>query len=823
MVSPTVRVVDSAPSREIKGREEIVVKASIGLEGRDVDASPTRASTGLSTRARFEPTAEDAEDAFHFDGAQSRSPFGRASDFPPSYDETKLIEAETSSGATGEDEEPALEQLRDELGFEVPTSLHARYEARGAERADLRNRQMECLDVYRNVPAKQRCVGGDACLALAVNGVHPKHRAEIWAEKLKAHLKQNSSTQSYYQYLELGNVSLTEEERELIDGDVRAVCPTHPSFYTPGMRGEASDDEMSTSSASHTFAHLAKNFQFDPQGSTIKDVPEILTNILIAAAERSPHGYCRGFVVPAAVMLLLTDDEEASFWMLAGLTEDVLSSFISRSAINLYSEAKYVDLEISLNEPELTAFLNKGECRPSVVVAGFLTRFGLGTLPTESVLRLWDALILEGGEILAPFSILVLKSVKDELMNTDPTTVCDSFDAAAANMFDIGDIIMDAIVSARDLSSKFDSLSIRLGEREVTADVLNNLNSFQAAVNSLSESAGPEGIGRMETISRQEVETVVREAYALDTFENVDTAVDKSYQMREMIMAHDLGTRHQTKGRKEGLRFDELMKVLRIKSSTSSKLKMLAVSGKTVEERVKNFIIGETNEEEPTEKSVKMALFVANGVLPTQRLSSAPLESSILMRFISSPNWYGEMRMDARSALILANFTVPLFMGGTMKDTFDVSIIATQAKTMDDSPRSFGGFVPLAHTQYLLLVQTSENKPIIVKKRFSNFKKLHETLRASGCHNIARVSEGILGTDAALSVDPHVVAVRAVSLQRYLDQLTSCGLPKVNRLIRNFLGLDERKSRASHLRTMCQTACSGVRCNFFGFGARVKP
>lgn len=824
MVSPTVRMVDSMPSKEARGREGSVVKPVGGLEGRDLDASPTRASTGLSTRARFEPPtedAEDAEDAFHL-SASARSPFGRASDFPPSYDETKLMEAETSSGATEADEEPALEHLRDELGFKVPTSLHAGYEARGAERADLRNRQMECLEVYRNVPEKQRCIGGDACLALAVNGVHPKHRAEIWAEKLKAHLKQNSSTQSYYQYLELGNVSLTEEERELIDGDVRAVCPTHPSFYTPETRGEESD-EMSTSSASHTFANLAKQFNFDPHGGAFKDIPGILTNILIAAAERSPHGYCRGFVVPAAVMLLLTDDEEASFWMLAGLTEDVLSSFISRSAINLYSEAKYIDLEISLNEPDLTAFLNKGECRPSVVVAGFLTRFGLGTLPTESVLRLWDALILEGGDILAPFSILVLKSMKDDLMNTDPSTVCDSFDAAAATMFDIGDIIMDAIVSARDLNSKFDSLSIRLGEREVTADVLNNLNSFQAAVNSLSETAGPEGIGRMETISRQEVEALVREVYELDTFANADTAVDKSYQTREMIMAHDLGTRHQASGRKEGLRFDELMKVLRIKSSTSSKLKMLAVSGKTVEERVKNFIIGETNEEEPTEKSVKMALFVANGVLPTQRLSSAPLESSMLMRFISSPNWYGEMRMDARSALILANFTVPLFMGGTMKDTFDVSIVATRAKTMDDSPRSFGGFVPLAHTEYFLLVQTSENKPIIVKKRFSEFKKLHETLRASGCHNIARVSEGILGTDAALSVDPHVVAVRSVTLQRYLDQLTSCGLPKVNRLIRNFLGLDERTTRASRLRTMCQTACSGVRCNFFGFGARVKP
>ena len=216
--------------------------------------------------------------------------------------------------------------------------------------------------MYRNVPAKQRCVGGDACLALAVNGVHQASRRNLGG-------KAQGAPQAKFEHAIV--LSILGIGQRVFDGKgARTHRRRRPSRVSDASivlhareAREASDDEMSTSSASHTFAHLAKNFQFDPQGSTIKDVPEILTNILIAAAERSPHGYCRGFVVPAAVMLLLTDDEEASFWMLAGLTEDVLSSFISRSAINLYSEAKYVDLEISLNEPELTAFLNKGECR----------------------------------------------------------------------------------------------------------------------------------------------------------------------------------------------------------------------------------------------------------------------------------------------------------------------------------------------------------------------------------------------------------------------------------------------------------------------------
>ena len=68
--------------------------------------SPVRASTKLATRARYAAIDEDAgeEDAASFVDADDRMPFGRASDFPPSYGEAKALkrvegEASVSGGA----------------------------------------------------------------------------------------------------------------------------------------------------------------------------------------------------------------------------------------------------------------------------------------------------------------------------------------------------------------------------------------------------------------------------------------------------------------------------------------------------------------------------------------------------------------------------------------------------------------------------------------------------------------------------------------------------------------------------------------------------
>jgi hypothetical protein len=182
------------------------------------------------------------------------------------------------------------------------------------------------------------------------------------------------------------------------------------------------------------------------------------------------------------------------------------------------------------------------------------------------------------------------------------------------------------------------------------------------------------------------------------------------------------------------------------------------------------------------------------------------------------------MRMGARSGLILANFTVPLFRRGTSTNAFDVTVVASRVKSNNESPRALANaFDIVAHTEYSCLVQTADGAPYIIKKRFNDFKRLHEMLNAGGCYNCMHLSKNIIGSDVGLSVDPHVVACRTVTLQRYLDQLTACGLPKVHMTLRAFLGLDEPRTKISRLRSFC--ACAPLaKCDFFGlFGNSSRP
>jgi len=810
------------------GKPSVTFDSPVAIRSPDVRAAEESENEFGSATSVFAVRVGDALESIDEDV----SPFSHASEYPPTYHEAKIAKREAEAEAYSDantvtalssSEDELADVMYDVLGFEIPEALHVEEDAARMSRAEHRSHQGEYLDVYRKCARKQQNIGGDACLALAVNGVHPDHRAEIWAEKLKAHVKQNASGTSFYQYLEQGRTTLSEDEIKMIETDAGAVFPTHPRFC---VDQEALSRGHSRQNSTHSLASMASGSGYVEHPSVGYCLLSTLQSILIAAAARSPHGYCAGFVVPAAIMLLLTEDEEASFWMLAGFVEDVVPHVVSRSMIPLYSEGKCVDLEINMSEPELHAHCVAGDCRPALVVAGLFTRLGVGVLPTESALRLWDALILEGGQILTPFALVMLKSMKATLMAADSKSLCDVFDDCAARMHEVSDALLDAIIIGRDAPSKFDSLTIRVAERAVTADALNDLNSFYELLEQLQNQV--EGC----QISRSALDHMTRSTYMYDEFYDVDTPVDKEYQTRKISDSFDAIVRLRGENADpsvpSSVTYDELMRVFRIKPATSGALKMLAVEGVTVESRVETFLLGEGGRESgkpPSEKAIKMALFVANSVLPTQRLSGAPVESKILGELAtSSPQtWYSEMRMGARSGLILANFTIPLFRRGTSTNAFDVTVVASRVKSNNESPRALANaFDIVAHTQYSCLVQTADGAPYIVKKRFNDFKRLHETLNAGGCYNCMHMSKNIIGSDVGLSVDPHVVACRTVTLQRYLDQLNGCGLPKVHMTLRAFLGLDEPKTKISRLRAFC--ACAPLaKCDLFGFLGRSRP
>ena len=65
-----------------------------------------------------------------------------------------------------------------------------------------------------------------------------------------------------------------------------------------------------------------------------------------------------------------------------------------------YTSATSIDFAVEVEFPELHAALRAASVRPALLVAGWLTRLGVTVLPGEGVLRLWDAIILEGADVV---------------------------------------------------------------------------------------------------------------------------------------------------------------------------------------------------------------------------------------------------------------------------------------------------------------------------------------------------------------------------------------------------------------------------------------
>ena len=102
--------------------------------------------------------------------------------------------------------------------------------------------------------------------------------------------------------------------------------------------------------------------------------------------------------------------------------------------------------------------------RPSLLCAGWLAKLGANALPGESVSRLWDALVLEGGDVLpraaAAFSRLRATPCsrrRGGARTTGGTTengvsgaaLLDAAERAAAAHFETDDVVADAVFQAR--------------------------------------------------------------------------------------------------------------------------------------------------------------------------------------------------------------------------------------------------------------------------------------------------------------------------------------------------------------------------------------
>ncbi|KAJ8916156.1 hypothetical protein NQ315_016295 [Exocentrus adspersus] len=150
-----------------------------------------------------------------------------------------------------------------------------------------------------------------------------------------------------------------------------------------------------------------------------KHLPTMLFNVLGTFGHQNKEvGYCQGLNYIAGLLLLATKDEEASFWLLKVLVENILPQYYIVSMTGLLTDLDVLDDLIRKYEPSLHRHIhNIGMPWAMGTTKWFICLFS-EVLPTETVFRIWDCLFYEGSKIIFRVAITLIKLHKQEILQT---------------------------------------------------------------------------------------------------------------------------------------------------------------------------------------------------------------------------------------------------------------------------------------------------------------------------------------------------------------------------------------------------------------------
>lgn len=144
---------------------------------------------------------------------------------------------------------------------------------------------------------------------------------------------------------------------------------------------------------------------------------ERLRRILGAYALRNPVvGYCQGLNFLAATFLLVFNDEEDAFWCFVALVEDILTGYFDPMMINQQVDGLVFEQLLKQLIPNVAAHLDDIAVHVPTAVAGWFLVAFVNTLPSETMMRVWDVLFFEKSPVVIFRVALALLDIYSEAL-----------------------------------------------------------------------------------------------------------------------------------------------------------------------------------------------------------------------------------------------------------------------------------------------------------------------------------------------------------------------------------------------------------------------
>lgn len=205
----------------------------------------------------------------------------------------------------------------------------------------------------------------------------------------------------------------------------------------PGLYARFSDENFESSPADNDLVQAIKtdiertfpdNVHFREgrkKGDKLSPLKKVLTAI---GRYKKEVGYCQGMNYVAALMLLIIEDEESVFWLFVCLLENILPEYYSNSMIGLRTDMDVLDSLVRERYLDLSTCLDREDVNWVLLASKWFICLYADVLPTETVLRIWDCMFVEGTKILfrVALSLINLRTAK-ALAATDMPEIIEAF------------------------------------------------------------------------------------------------------------------------------------------------------------------------------------------------------------------------------------------------------------------------------------------------------------------------------------------------------------------------------------------------------------